>query len=181
MDCLTLAAVTAMANQKVLLVDGDLRRGLSHDVFRVANDQGLSDLLVGRANLEDAIQHSELEGLDFITRGQVPPNPSELLMSRRFGEFMEIVAARYDLVIIDTPPILAVTDAAIVGKHAGMTLLVTRFNTNPARELELTRRRFEQNGITVKGAIFNAVEKKASAYGYGYGYYYHYDYHSNKA
>lgn len=176
---LNLAAVTAMANQKVLLVDGDLRRGLSHDVFRVAYDQGLSDLLVGRANLEEAIQHSELEGLDFITRGQIPPNPSELLMSRQFGEFMETVAAQYDLVIIDTPPILAVTDAAIVGKHAGMTLLVTRFNTNPARELELTRRRFEQNGITVKGAIFNAVEKKASAYGYGYDY--HYDYHSNKA
>ena len=81
--------------------------------------------------------------------------------------------------ILDTPPLLAVTDAAIVGRLSGTNLIVTRFGLNPAREIQLTMRRFAQNGIELKGAIFNGVEKRASAYGYGdYGYY-HYDYKSD--
>ncbi|WP_323754003.1 polysaccharide biosynthesis tyrosine autokinase [Marinobacter sp.] len=175
-----LAAVMAMANQRVLLVDSDMRRGFSHDVFKVSNQKGLSDVLAGKASVEEATEHSGVEGLDFVSRGTVPPNPSELLMSKRFDEFLKQASANYDLVIVDTPPILAVTDPAIVGKHAGTTMLVARFATNPAKELELTKRRFEQNGIEVKGVIFNAVEKKASNYGYGgYGYY-NYAYKSAK-
>ncbi|PHQ14451.1 polysaccharide biosynthesis tyrosine autokinase [Marinobacter profundi] len=170
-----LAAVMAMANQRVLLVDADLRRGFSHDVFNVSNHIGLSDLLAGKATLDDSLRHSSVEGLDFISRGTVPPNPSELLMSKRFDELLKQASASYDLVIVDTPPILAVTDPAIVGKHAGTTMLVARFGANSAKELELTKRRFEQNGIEVKGVIFNAVKKKASNYGYGY---YNYDYQS---
>jgi tyrosine-protein kinase Etk/Wzc len=163
-----LAAVMAKAEQRVLLVDADMRRGFSHDVFRVRNESGLSDLLAGKASLEDVIQSSDLDNLHFLSRGTIPPNPSELLMGKRFDEFMAEVASNYDLVIIDTPPILAVTDAAVVGKHAGTTMLVSRFGMNSAKEIELTKRRFEQNGIDVKGVIFNAVVKKASAYGYGY-------------
>jgi len=175
-----LAAVMAMANQRVLLVDADMRRGFSNDVFGVSNHKGLSDLLAGKVTVEEATEHSGVEGLDFISRGTVPPNPSELLMSKRFDEFLKQASENYDLVIVDTPPILAVTDPAIVGKHAGTTMLVARFGANPAKELELTKRRFEQNGIEVKGVIFNAVEKKASNYGYGgYGYY-NYAYKSAK-
>ncbi|WP_417522395.1 polysaccharide biosynthesis tyrosine autokinase, partial [Marinobacter sp.] len=175
-----LAAVMAMANQRVLLIDADMRRGFSHDVFKVSNQKGLSDVLAGKATVEEATEHSGVEGLDFISRGTVPPNPSELLMSKRFDEFVKQASENYDLVIVDTPPILAVTDPAIVGKHAGTTMLVARFGANPAKELELTKRRFEQNGIEVKGVIFNAVEKKASNYGYGgYGYY-NYAYKSAK-
>ncbi|MCG7199115.1 polysaccharide biosynthesis tyrosine autokinase [Marinobacter pelagius] len=167
-----LAAVMALADQRVLLVDGDMRRGFSHDVFRVRNEKGLSDLLAGKAQIDDVLQHSDLEGLDFISRGTIPPNPSELLMSKRFDEFVAGISSKYDLVIIDTPPILAVTDAAVVGKHAGTTMLVTRFGMNPAKEIELTKRRFEQNGVDVKGVVFNAVVRKASSSGYGnYGYY----------
>ncbi|WP_417539793.1 polysaccharide biosynthesis tyrosine autokinase, partial [Marinobacter sp.] len=175
-----LAAVMAMANQRVLLIDADMRRGFSHDVFKVSNQKGLSDVLAGKASVEEATEHSGVEGLDFISRGTVPPNPSELLMSKRFDEFLKQASENYDLVIVDTPPILAVTDPAIVGKHAGTTMLVARFGANPAKELELTKRRFEQNGIEVKGVVFNAVEKKASNYGYGgYGYY-NYAYKSSK-
>lgn len=173
-----LAAVMAMANQRVLLVDADLRRGFSHDVFNVDSDKGLSDLLVGKTSLAEATEHSGVEGLDFISRGTVPPNPSELLMSKRFDEFLKQASASYDLIIIDTPPILAVTDPAIVGKHAGTTMLVARFGAHPAKELELTKRRFEQNGIEVRGVIFNAVEKKTSNYGYGGYSYYNYAYKS---
>ncbi|MDK9557282.1 polysaccharide biosynthesis tyrosine autokinase [Marinobacter sp. M216] len=161
-----LAAVMAMANQKVLLIDGDLRRGFSHDVLRIRNEKGLSDLLAGKASTEEVVLPSGMDGLDFVCRGTAPPNPSELLMSKRFDEFLSGTAPKYDLVIIDTPPILAVTDPAIVGKHAGTTMLVTRFGGSPLKEVELTKRRFEQNGIEVKGVIFNAIVKKASNYGY---------------
>ncbi|MFT4781750.1 MAG: tyrosine-protein kinase Etk/Wzc, partial [Pseudohongiellaceae bacterium] len=106
-------------------------------------------------------------------------NPSELLMHSNFSQFIAEVSALYDLVIIDTPPILAVTDPAIVSAHAGTTLLVTRFGQNHLREIELTRNRFEQNGIDVKGVVFNGIVKKASnAYG-AYGYY-GYEYKSDK-
>ena len=175
-----LAAVMALADQKVLLLDGDLRKGFAHESFKVDNDKGLSDLLAGKASLEDVSHSTELPNLTFIPRGTVPPNPAELLMSKRFDDFLAEVAPKYDLVIIDTPPILAVTDAAIVGKHAGTNMLVARFGANPAKEIELTVRRFEQNGIEIKGVVLNAVVKKASAYGYGgYGYY-NYEYTSEK-
>lgn len=176
-----LAAVMALTDQKVLLIDADLRKGMSHVAFGVDNKQGLSDVLSGRITLDDAIHGTEVPNLSFIPRGTVPPNPSELLMSRQFEEFLQSVSPNYDLVIIDTPPILAVTDSAIVGKHAGTVMLVTRFGVNPVKEIELTKRRFEQNGIDVKGVIFNAVVKKASAYGYGgYGYY-NYEYKAEKS
>lgn len=171
-----LAAVMAMANQKVLLVDGDMRRGFSHDVFRVENKLGLSDLLAGAATREEVIKASELEGLSFITRGTIPPNPSELLMSKRFEEFLAAVSVDFDFVIVDTPPLLAVTDAAIVGRHAGTSILVARHGENPLKEIEQTKRRFEQNGITIRGVILNAVVKKSASYHYGY---YNYEYASS--
>ncbi|MAO13087.1 polysaccharide biosynthesis tyrosine autokinase [Marinobacter sp.] len=177
-----LAAIMALADQKVLLIDADMRKGFSHEIFKVSNDNGLSEVLSGQCSLDDAIHCSDMAGmLSFMPRGSVPPNPSELLMSKRFEELLEKVAPEYDLVIIDTPPILAVTDAAVVGRHAGTTMLVARFGLNPIKEIELTKRRFEQNDIQVKGVILNGVVKKASAYGYGgYGYY-NYEYKADKA
>lgn len=173
-----LAAVMAQAGQKVLLIDADMRKGTSHQTFRLANHEGLSDLLAGKATLQEIVHRTEAEGLSFLSRGTVPPNPSELLMSKRFEELLQQVSNDYDLIIVDTPPILAVTDAAIVGKHAGTTMLVARFGLNPAKEIELTKRRFEQNGIEVRGVVFNAVAKKASPYGYGH---YGYEYASSQA
>ena len=101
-------------------------------------------------------------------------------MHKNFSEFLEEISARYDQVILDTPPFLAVADAAIVGRQSGTNLIVTRFELNPAREIELTMRRFAQNGIELKGAIFNGVEKRAAAkYGYGAYGYYNYEYKSD--
>lgn len=111
-----------------------------------------------------------LEALSFISRGEVPPNPSELLMHENFTSLLEQVSSNYDLVIIDTPPILAVTDAAVIAHHAGTSLLVTRFGLNQPREVELAKKRFEQNNVKLKGAIFNAVERRTTGY-YSYGYY----------
>lgn len=171
-----LAAVTAQAGQRVLLLDGDLRKGTLHRIMG-SGESGLSALLSKQATLDDAIRHTPIDGLDFIARGQVPPNPSELLMHARFTELLQALSERYDLVIIDTPPILAVTDAAIIGNQAGTSLLVARFGMNQAREIELAQQRFAQNNVDIKGAIFNAVQKRAAGY-YSYGYY---DYRSAKS
>lgn len=175
-----LAAVIAQSGQRVLLVDVDMRKGYIHKMFGIPVQNGLSDLLAKRCDLSTAIHKTEVENLDVIGRGQIPPNPSELLMHKNFTEFLEQVSANYDQVILDTPPFLAVTDAAIVGRQSGTNLIVTRFELNPAREVELTMRRFAQNGIDLKGAIFNGVEKRASAkYGYGAYGYYNYEYKSD--
>lgn len=164
------AAVVAKTGQKVLLVDADMRKGHLQQSFELQAENGLSDYLSGRINHAQAIKHTQVDNLDIITRGQVPPNPSELLMHQRFKQLVEWASEHYDFVIIDTPPILAVTDPSIVGAHVGTTLMVARFGQNTAKEIDVARNRFEQSGIEVKGVIFNAVEKKASS-SYGYGYY----------
>ncbi|MCV6021912.1 tyrosine-protein kinase, partial [Escherichia coli] len=87
----------------------------------------------------------------------IPPNPAELLMHERFGKLLEWANNEYDLVIIDTPPILAATDAAIIGNYSGTTLLVARFEMNTPKEIEVSVKRFEQSGVKVKGCIMNGV------------------------
>ena len=174
-----LAAVVAQSGQRVLFIDGDMRKGYSHEVFNSENRLGLSDLLSNQASLEQAIRPTNVSGLDFIARGQLPPNPSELLMSQKFVDLMASVQKLYDIVIVDTPPILAVTDAAIIGMQAGTSMVVAGFEKSTVKEVEVSVRRFEQNGIEIKGAILNLVAKKAAIY-YGYGYY-HYSYESTKS
>ncbi|WP_049534971.1 polysaccharide biosynthesis tyrosine autokinase [Vibrio harveyi] len=164
------AAVAAKTGQKVLLVDADMRKGYLQQCFGLTADNGLSDFLSGKISQDMMIKPTKVENLDVITRGQVPPNPSELLMHPRFVEFVEKASQEYDLVIIDTPPVLAVTDPSIVGAIAGTTLMVARFDQTTSKELEVARSRFEQSGVEVKGVILNAIEKKAAS-SYGYGYY----------
>ncbi|EFL4441803.1 tyrosine-protein kinase [Escherichia coli] len=168
----TLAAVIAQSDQKVLFIDADLRRGYSHNLFTVSNEHGLSEYLAGKDELNKVIQHFGKGGFDVITRGQVPPNPSELLMRDRMRQLLEWANDHYDLVIVDTPPMLAVSDAAVVGRSVGTSLLVARFGLNTAKEVSLSMQRLEQAGVNIKGAILNGVIKRAStAYSYGYNYY----------
>ncbi|MGF1737317.1 polysaccharide biosynthesis tyrosine autokinase [Photobacterium satsumensis] len=175
-----MAAVVAKSGQKVLVIDADMRKGRMEKQMAVYPKPGLSDFLSGQTTIESLIKQPGVEGMDFIGRGDAPPNPSELLMHPRFKELMDWASENYDLVIVDTPPILAVTDPAIVGTHAGTTLLVGRFGQNAVKEIEVTKQRFEQNGIEVKGFILNAVVRKASSYyGGNYGYY-NYSYSSEK-
>ncbi|UVM40579.1 polysaccharide biosynthesis tyrosine autokinase [Pseudomonas sp. B21-017] len=176
-----LAVVIAQTGMRVLLIDVDMRKGYLHKVLGATSDNGLSDILARRCDVATAIHKTAIDNFDFVSRGQIPPNPSELLMHANFSALLEQASKQYDLVILDTPPLLAVTDAAIVGRLSGTNLIVTRYGLNPAKEIELTVRRFSQNGVAIKGAIFNGVEKKASnRYGYSdYGYY-HYAYASDK-
>ncbi|PSV18343.1 polysaccharide biosynthesis tyrosine autokinase [Photobacterium kishitanii] len=167
-----MAAVMAKGGQRVLVIDADMRKGRMERQMCVDSKPGLADYLSGQQTLEQVIKSPGVENLDFIARGVVPPNPSELLMHPRLKTLLDWASENYDLVLVDTPPILAVTDPAIVGAHAGTTMIVARFGLNPVKEIEVTKHRFEQNGIEVKGCILNAVVRKASStYGGNYGYY----------
>ncbi|CAI0762534.1 polysaccharide biosynthesis tyrosine autokinase [Serratia ficaria] len=157
-----LAVVIAQAGQRVLLIDADMRKGFLHRWLATDARNGLSDMLVGKVTAQDAVRKTATANLDFVSRGRVPPNPSELLMHHRFADFLHWAGQRYDLVLIDTPPVLAVTDAAIVGNHVGTALMVVRFEVNTVKQIETSLRRFEQNGVAVKGVILNGVVKKAA-------------------
>ena len=169
-----LAAVISQSGKKVLFIDTDMRKGYAHKLFNVQPENGLSDYLSKRIELEKVIKQTSIAGLEFISRGMISPNPAELLMHQRMGEFLTWANEHYDMAILDTPPILAVTDAAVIGNYAGTTLLVARFELNTTKEMTIAFKRFDQSGINVKGCILNGIVKKASSY-YGYGYH-HYGY-----
>jgi tyrosine-protein kinase Etk/Wzc len=172
-----LAAVCAQAGQRVVVVDGDMRKGHVHETFKQGSHGGLSEVLSGKLEFQQAIRSSELEGLNWVSRGSAPPNPSELLMQPGFTEFLDYLSKTFDLVIIDTPPILAVTDATVIGKQCGTTLMVVRFGVNTPKEIQIAENRLATGGVTLKGAILNAMEKKAAT-SYGYYGYYNYAYKS---
>ncbi|AVR05028.1 polysaccharide biosynthesis tyrosine autokinase [Pluralibacter gergoviae] len=175
-----LAATIASTGKKVLFIDADLRKGYVHKMFGKRKMMGLSEVLSGQSSIENVIEKVKDAGFDYIYRGEIPPNPAELLMHRRVDEVLTWASKNYDLVIIDTPPILAVTDAAIIGRYAGATLLVARFEANTVKEIEVSIKRFEQSGVDIKGCILNGVLKKSSSY-YGYGYnHYGYSYSDSK-
>jgi tyrosine-protein kinase Etk/Wzc len=157
-----LAVLQAESGKRVLLIDGDLRRGLLASDFGLPNAGGLSELLAGQIEPPCAIRPAGVEGLSFIAAGRYPSNPSELLSSPRLQHLLEEFSAQFDLVIIDTPPVLAVTDANIVSAQAGSTVLVLRPNVQTKRELEETMKRLNRAGARVVGAIFNAMPPRRS-------------------
>ncbi|MCL1634896.1 polysaccharide biosynthesis tyrosine autokinase [Luteimonas sp. SX5] len=169
--CANLAVTIAQAGQRVLLIDADMRRGTLHDAIGVKAEGGLSELISGRIGLDEALRRvSGTDSLAFISRGAVPPNPSELLMNANFATLLHKLAPCYDIVVIDTPPVLAVTDAAVIGHQVGTCLMVVRWGLNQQREIALAKQRLEQNGVQVKGAIFNGVQKRGAGQ-YAYSYY----------
>lgn len=160
-----LGALLAEAGQKVLVIDADMRKGHLHKQFNLPKENGLAECIVGKLPLAQA-RHSINDKLDVVTTGKYPPNPSELLMTPACRELLEQASNEYDVVLIDTPPILAVTDAAILGKQCGTTFMVARAEVNPAREVAYAAERLEQSGITVSGCVLNGVIQKSGQYGY---------------
>jgi tyrosine-protein kinase Etk/Wzc len=171
-----LAYVLADAGQRVLLIDGDMRKGHLHDYFGMGRESGLSGLLAGEKTLAQAIHPTMHDKLFIMPTGIIPPNPAELLMSPRFEEMLETVSADYDIVFIDTPPVLAVTDAAVIARRAGAFFMLLRSGKNPMREIKQAVRHIKNSGIDVSGVLLNDIMPK-KGYGYGnYGYYYQYAY-----
>ncbi|MBF7144288.1 MULTISPECIES: polysaccharide biosynthesis tyrosine autokinase [Pseudomonas] len=174
--CTNLAVVSAQAGKRVLLIDADMRKGYLHQQFGVQPRHGLADALAGKVTVADVVHDTPVKHLQIISCGYAAPNPSELLMHERFTQLLNELSPHYDLVIIDTPPVLAVTDASLIGRHAGTSMMVSRFGQSTVREIDVARRRLQQNGVNLKGAIFNGVVRKAStaeydcaSYGYDYG------------
>ncbi len=171
-----LAHVLAEAGDRVLLVDADLRNGSLHRVHNVERGPGLSEVIAGTAKLEDVVHREVAPRVDLLTQGAIPPNASALLVSPRFKDLLARLSKEYDAVVLDTPPILAVTDAAIVGRLAAVTLLVLRAGEHPMREVTAAIKRFVQGGVQPTGLVFNDVVRLGKGYGYGYGYHYQYEY-----
>lgn len=168
---LNLGAVLALSGKKVVTVDADLRRGHLHLYVAAQATPGISEFVTGEADFSAVVHPSPIKGLDIVFRGTSPPNPSELLLHERFAALIVELSANYDYVIVDTPPVLAVTDAAIVGQLAGSALLVLKSAEHSIREIEETVKRLSTAGISLKGVIFNQVGARAGSYGYGnYGY-----------
>ncbi|EPG1969051.1 polysaccharide biosynthesis tyrosine autokinase [Acinetobacter baumannii] len=169
-----LATIFAQGNKRVLLIDTDMRRGYMHKYFDVDVKPGLSELLSGQADLQKVLHKTQVANLDVITRGKSPTNPSEILSSNQFKELLEQLQSQYDHIIIDTPPVLAVTDGIIISQYTGVNLIVARYAKSQMKELELTVNRFEQAGVKVNGFILNDIQRASAGYGYGYNYAYAY-------
>ncbi len=163
-----LATVMAQSGKKVLLIDADMRKGYLDELFSICPEKGLSDILEGRLSPGQAVQETEIPNLSFIGHGPLPENPSELLLDGRLATLLSRARQRYDYVVIDTPPVLSVTDANIVGQQAGTTLLVTRYNATSVRELDISANRLAQSNIKVSGVILNGMRSEGRS---GYGYY----------
>ncbi|QSQ28019.1 polysaccharide biosynthesis tyrosine autokinase [Pyxidicoccus parkwayensis] len=156
-----LAWLLADSGRRVLLVDANLRGGWLHRCFGVERGEGLCELILGSAE-PDAVVRSITGGhLSFLSTGALPPNPAELLLSDRFSSLVAWMSAEYDFVLIDTPPILAVTDAALVGRHAGVNVVVVRAGSHPMREVAAAVKRLELNGVHPRGLIFNGVSRSS--------------------
>jgi tyrosine-protein kinase Etk/Wzc len=179
-----LAAVAAQAGQKVCLVDADLRKGYLRRFFsREKGTPGLAELLAKEKTLNEVLIQSPVDGLSFITTGRYPPNPSELLMRAEFEALLQTLNDLFDLIIIDSPPVLAVTDPVVIGRYTGATILIARHLETMIGEVEAVRRTFETAGVKVTGAILNGYKiVEGSTYGgQYYSYNYRYSYKSDRS
>ncbi len=172
-----LAHVVADSGRRVLLVDADLRKGHLHGYFGGERGEGLSEVIAQGGDPARAVRATASPNLAFMGMGEVPPNPSELLSSRRYDEVMEWASRSFDVVIVDTSPILAVTDAALAARAAATSFLVLRAGQHPLREVMAAVKRLAQNGVSPHAVILNDVKPRMGGYAYGgYGYHYHYKY-----
>lgn len=176
-----LAVVMAQAGHSVVLCDCDFRNPTQHKIFGLHN-KGLSNCVATGSNVMDIIQQTSVPNLYVLTSGPVAPNPSELLASQNMVDILEELKQHFDYVLIDTPPIMPVTDAAVVSAKVDGTILVIASGTvSPSVAVE-AKTRLEQAGAHLLGVVLNKVDVGANShYGYGYGYYYYYGHEHNGA
>jgi len=163
-----LATLHAEAGARVALIDADMRRGHLAAFFSQSNRGGLSEVLSERLPLRDALRHVGVEGVTFMSCGTRPENPAALLTRPRFREILQRLGNHFDLVIVDTPPFLAVTDASIIANEAGSSFLVLRSGMQSEEEIADTIKKIERAGGRVAGAVFNGIPLRRSTRNYGY-------------
>lgn len=169
-----LAQILVNSGKKVLIIDADMRKGKICKSLGQLVSPGLSDLLSDQAQVENTIKNIG-GGLDFIATGKYPATPAELLLGYRLQLILEKLSLIYDLIIIDTPPLLVVTDAVLISQHVGTNLMVIGANTDHLREIQMATNRVSKNGIIINGLVFNQKMQTKNSYGQ-YQYYQSYDY-----
>jgi tyrosine-protein kinase Etk/Wzc len=173
-----LAGSFAQANKKVLVVDCDLRKPRVHTIFNASRYPGLIDYLFGQVKFEEIIRESEINNLSYITAGTIPPNPSEMLDSVQMKNFIESMREKYDIVVLDSPPIIAVTDSEIISQYVDATLLVVLSEKTEVEMLEKAVNLIKNDSSSFIGTVLNNFSYKAG-YGAYYKYYYYYSHPSN--
>jgi tyrosine-protein kinase Etk/Wzc len=176
-----LARLSADAGMRVLVLDADMRRGHLNRYFGLDQVPGLSNVLSGSTTPDAAIRPTTMDGLSVLTSGQYPPNPAELLIRPALQHLLDYAASRFDLVIIDAPPVLPVTDGIIIARQASMNMVVLKAGTHTLREIDTVFAKYRQNGVSPDGFVMNYLRPHAGGYGYYYGYKYKYSYRSNNA
>ena len=176
------AGVLAAGGKRVLLIDADLHKGRLHEYLGTTRDLGLSELIAGILGVDDVIRRNVGPGIDFIPMGKHAPNASELIVSASLRARLEALAQLYDVVIVDTPPVLAISDAEVLGACAGAVFLVVRYEVTRLGEVFESSKRLAQAGVPIKGALFNGIRLNRSRTGYGSKYgpyrYTHYGYYA---
>ena len=176
MTIANLAIVLTQAGKSVLLIDCDMRNPTVHKNFNLSNKVGLSSCISMGTAVADAVQETAIEGLDALTAGVIPPNPSELLGSERMQNILQRAKEEYDYVLIDTPPVLPVTDSLVLGRMVDGLILVIdsgEIKVEMAREV---KNQLVHAGANILGVVLNKV--RSEHHGYGYGYYYYYGHES---
>ena len=178
---INLASVFAYSGKKTLIVGADLRKPKIFQDFGLSNEIGLSNYLVGINSLEQVVQPTKLTNLDLISGGIIPPNPSELLMSMKMLELIQILKEQYDVIIIDSPPLGLVTDSQVLMPHADHTIFVVRQNYTTIPLLKNVQEAYSGGKVKNISLLLNDVKVANMGYGYGYGYgYYEEDERNNR-
>ena len=172
---INLAVTFAQMGSKVLLVDADLRKPRVHRMMEVSNSRGLTNIIALHDDYQNNLLQCEIENLDIITSGAIPPNPSELLNSNSMKQFVEKVREDYDIVFIDSPPICSVTDAAILSTIVDGTMLVVASGRVESDALIRAKELLNKVNANIIGAVLNMVGKSVQG-----NYYYYYSYYGDK-
>ncbi|MBO1198297.1 CpsD/CapB family tyrosine-protein kinase [Staphylococcus simiae] len=152
----------ADTDYKVLIIDADMRRPKIHKRFSFNNNYGLSNVISNQVTFDKALIYDEKTNVDVLTAGTMPPNPSELLDSKNFIDFLDHIKDIYDYIIIDTPPILPVTDALVIGKLVDKTILVINSKATPKDVVVEAKERLDNLNIPIFGVVLNQVNKSKS-------------------
>jgi capsular exopolysaccharide synthesis family protein len=179
MSCVNMGIVMAQSGHRTLLVDTDMRRPRLHKALRTSNENGLSRLVVGETDLESAIKTTDVPNLYFLPCGPIPPNPAELLQTEKFAALAKLLSEKFDRVIFDSPPILAVTDAVVLSRVVDGSVIVIRAGRTTRDAVARAKRLISGINPRIVGAILNDVNLKNPHYTgyYNYYHYYHYRYH----
>ena len=175
MTAINLAVASAIAGQNVVLVEADLRRPRIYEVFKVQSENGMSSVIEGRASVDQVLKDTGVDGLKLMPCGTIPKNPAELFQDKGFEKLLNDLRSRFDLVIIDSPPVTVVTDALIIAQYVHGVILVARSNKTPMPYLKRTRELLDGVNAPILGTVLNDMSSNSRGY-YGGYYYYHKSY-----